>query len=236
MDNSPLQIYKKAYDLQYKEKKLLEAGNIYQELINNFPDSDVSVYASLQLSKIQSNKLSTNTTHKKASSGWFVLLLLIVNLVLTGGVIFVLLMHIQIVNRHKEAILKISQTIGKLYAGKERDALSLLNELKISSRNDITPFVISADIYLKKHDFNKAREEYKALQNICPGNLLVIEGIKRINKEEADYIENQKRMIKLKEVKLEEKKNKQGKKKVTPRYKKIRPRPKIIEQKDITYF
>lgn len=236
MENSPLQVYKKAYDLQYKEKKPLEAGNIYQEIINNFPDSDVSVYASLQLSKIQSNKLSTSVTQKKASSGWFVLLLLIVNLVLTGGIIFGFFIHIQIVNKHKENINKITQTIGKLYAGKEEEALSILNELKITTRNDITPFVISADIHMKKHSFNKAREEYKAFQSLYTGNTLVIAGIERINKEEADYIEDQKRIKKHKEIKLDEEKKKQKEKKVTPQYKKIKHRPKIIDNKDITYF
>lgn len=236
MEDSPLQIYKKAYDLQYKEDKRLEASAIYQELINNFPDSDVSVYASLQLSKIQSNKLTTRIPHKKTSSGWFVVLLLIVNLVLTGGIIFKLFLHVQMVNRHREATLKISQTIGKLYAGKEGEALSLLNELKTSSTDDITPFVIAADIYLKKHDFNKAREEYKTFQNKYPGSQLVIEGIKKINREEAVYIENQKRIRNIKGETLEKEKRKQKKKKVTPQNKEIEPRPKVIDKKDISYF
>lgn len=236
MENLPLQIYKKAYDLHYKEKKLLEAGNIYQEIIQKFPDTDVSVYASLQLSKIRSNSVSAGVSNRKASSGRFIWFLIIVNLVLTAGIIAGLVINIQMVNKRQKTISKISQTIGKLYAGKEEEALSILNELKITARNDITPFIISADIYLKKHDFNKARTEYKAFQSLYPGNPLVVVGIKRINKEETGYLENEKRERKLKGAKLEEEEKKKKEEKTTPKYKEPKPPPKIIKKEDITYF
>lgn len=236
MENSPLQIYKKAYDLHYKEKNLLEASNIYQEIIQKFPETDVSVYASLQLSKIRSNSVSTGVSNRKASFGWFVWFLIIVNLVLTIGIIAGLVINIQMVDKRQATISKISQAIGKLYAGREEEVLSILNELKISTRNDITPFVISADIYLKRHDFNRAREEYKAFQSLYPGNPLVVTGIKRINKEETDYLENEKREKKLKETKLKEENKEREEEKTTPKYRETEPPPKIIKKEGITYF
>jgi len=94
MENSPLQIYKKAYDLHYREKKLLEASTLYQEIMQKFPDTDVSVYSSLQLSKIRSNSVSPGMINRKASSGWIVWFLIIVNLVLTAGIITGLVLNI----------------------------------------------------------------------------------------------------------------------------------------------
>ena len=236
MENSPLQIYKKAYDLHYKEKKLLEASALYQEIMQKFPDTDVSVYSSLQLSKIRSNSVSPGVVNRKAASGWIVWFLIIVNLVLTAGIITGLVLNIQMVNKHRNTVSKISQTIGKLYAGKEEEALSILNELKITTRNDITPFVISADIYLNRHDFNKAREEYKAFQSLYPGNPLVVAGIKEINKEETGFLENKKREKKHKEAQPEEDKKKKVEKKAAPEYTEPEPPPKIIKKEDITYF
>lgn len=236
MENSPLQIYKKAYDLHYKEKKLPEASAIYQEIIQKFPDTDVSVYASIQLSKIRSNSVSTGVSGKKASSGWFVWFLVIINLILTAGIIAGLVMNYRMVNTRQKAVSKVAQTIGKLYAGKDDEALSILNELKITTRNDITPFVISADIYIKKQDFNKAREEYKAFQSLYPGNQLVVEGIKSINKEENEYLESEKKAKKLVEAKLMEEKNRKEEKKTAPKYTEPEPLPKIINKEDISYF
>lgn len=237
MEQSPLQVYKKAYDLHYKEKKLLDASTLYQNIIQNFPDTDVSVYASLQLSKIKSNRVSTSISKKKSSSGWLLWLFISINLILTAGIISILGFNIQTISKQQATQSKISQTVSKLYAGNEDEALSLLNELKISTRNDITPFVLAADIYLKRDDFSKAREEYKAFQNLYPGNPLVIAGIKEINKEEAVYLEIKKREKKLKEereAKEEEVKKKEEMKKT--RYKEPEPPPKIINKKDITYF
>ena len=55
MNNSPLELYQKAYKLHYKSNDIEAAYSLYEKIIEQFPEDNISAYASIQLQKIQSN-------------------------------------------------------------------------------------------------------------------------------------------------------------------------------------
>lgn len=246
MDNSPLQLYKKAYDLHYRRKKLRDASYIYKELINNFPGSDVANYASIQMSKIQShyinrnmpNNYNTNLTPRQAG----ILTILIINIILTLGAIFWLAMHIQSARNQNMTVMKLSQVMGKMYADKDIEAINILKELKFVTHNSIVPYEMTADIYLKKNDFAKARNEYETFQSRFPENLLSSVKIDKINREEKAYLERIKKteLIEkpIQEPQIEKKTKKNEKPRTVNRKKEVDREytPKIIDDEDISYF
>lgn len=50
--DSALELYSTAYEYQYEHDDIREACRIYREIIKNFPDSNESAYAVVQLEKI----------------------------------------------------------------------------------------------------------------------------------------------------------------------------------------
>ncbi len=238
MESLPLQKYKKAYDLHYKSNDPQQAGELYRELIQTYPDSDVSMYASIQLAKIQSlrgpGKTFEDVPAKKSRSGVFVMVLLILNLLLTTGVITGFVLHSQIVANRQEGLAKISQAVTKLSAGKEDDALGILNEVKIIYKGDITPYAIAADIYCKNNNFLKARSEYEAFQRLHPEDMLITSAVKKVNELEDAYIREERKRQMIKDtVKVEKVKKTVTKK---PRYREPEPIPRKIHRNDISYF
>lgn len=238
MDLIPLQQYKKAYDLQYKKHDPESAAETYREIIQTFPDSDVAMYSSIQLSKIQSQGGSGETFEdvpgKKNRSGVFVVVLLILNLLLTAGVIVGLMLHSQIVAKRQEGLAKISRAVAKFSMGKEDDALGILTEVKIVTRGDIMPYAITADIHCKNNNFLKARSEYEAFQRLYPENIQAAEAVKKVNKEEDAYIREEKTRLLAKDtVRVEKVKKKAARK---SHYREPEPIPRKINRSDISYF
>ena len=236
MKNTPLQIYKRAYDYQYKENKTEEASSLYRELIRNFPDSDVSFYSSIQLSKIQSNNISMDTSHKKSARLWPVVILLIINFILTAGIVFGFLLYYQAEKKREETTIKIMQALGKLYAGKDNDALSILEGLKLSSREDVTPFLMSAYIHVKNHNFRRAKMELEAYYSLYPADLFVKAEIDKIEKEEEAYIESMEKARLVETAPPPEEEKSEIKLKSAPKYREPEPPKKIIKKDEIIYF
>ncbi len=56
--NSPLELYEKAYRLQYDESKIPEACRLYKAIMDEFPDSNECGYAVIQLEKIIAKTMS----------------------------------------------------------------------------------------------------------------------------------------------------------------------------------
>jgi len=237
MKNTPLQIYKKAFDLQYKENNTEEASSLYRELIRNFPDSDVSFYSSIQLSKMQSHAIPMDTSNKKTTRLWPVVTLLVINFILTAGMLFAFLTYYQREKKREGTTIKIVQALGKLYAGKDNDALSMLEGLKLSSRNDVTPFVLSAYIHVKNNNFKRAKMELEAYRSLYPADLFVKAEIDKIDKEEEMYRENTEktRLVETAPPPVEERKS-EVIIKSAPKYREPEPSPKVIKKDEITYF
>ncbi len=238
METLPLQQYKKAYDLHYKSHDLQRAKGLYRELIQTYPESDVAMYASIQLAKIQSQKGLEESFDeipvKKTKTGVFTVILLILNLLCTAGVIAGLLLHTQIVAKRQEGLAKISQALAKLSMGKEDDALGLLNEVKIITRGDITPYALTADIHSKNKNYMKARNEYEAYQRLYPEDMLISAAVKKVNEEEDAYIREEKKRLLVKDTVRAQRVNKKAKKKYY--YREPEPKPRKINGSDVSYF
>ncbi len=202
METTPLQIYKKAYDLQYRENNPEKARILYRELLRDYADSDASLYASIQLSKIQSQTPSKgpidfekdDAPKRRSSTGWVVVILLILNLLLSAALIVGFTLHVRSVTDRNENISRLIVSVGKLAAGRDEKALEILTELKIALKKDIAPYVISADIYCKHHDYLRARREYEAYDRLYPGNIEVRRGVKTVNKAEDRYMKETRRI------------------------------------------
>ncbi len=238
MEPLPLQQYKKAYDLHYKSHDPDRAAELYRELMQNFPESDVSMYASIQLAKIQSHRGSGETfdeiSSKKSKTGVFTVILLLLNLLCTAGLIAGLVLYSQYVAKRQEGLAKISHAVTKLSMGKEDDAIGILNEVKIVNNGDITPYRITADIHCKNNNFLKARNEYEAFQRLYPENLLVAAAVKKVNDEEDAYIqEEKKRQLAKDTVRVEKVTKRKGTK---SSYREPQPKPRKIHRGDISYF
>ena len=254
MENTPLQLYKKAYELHYKKKQLKEAGHIYKELMSNFPDYEVSNYASVQLSKIISNNIDNNILKKRATIGSILLFsLTIFNTVVLSVALFWLFTHIQLSKNENIIAMKTAQSISNIYAGNEDVALNILKELKYLSKDDITPYEISANIFLKQNQFKKARNEYKSFQILYPDNKITNAKIELINKEEIKFKDNldfvKKAVVsqtKIGKINFSKKGNKQKmvrinspkpvKNKVAKEKNEAEIEPPVIDKDDISYF
>jgi len=57
MENSPLELYDKAYRLHYVENNVVQAGQLYEALIKEFPESNECGYAVIQLQKIHAREV-----------------------------------------------------------------------------------------------------------------------------------------------------------------------------------
>ena len=67
-------------------------------------------------------------------------------------------------NRIKLALTALS----KVYIGDDDEALKVLTELKINSKDDIIPFELSSDLYQKKGLYEQARAEYEIFFRLNP--------------------------------------------------------------------
>lgn len=189
MENSALELYQRAYDLHYKQKDLAGACRIYEKIIGDFADSDAAAYASIQLQKVKANEATLELAQSgKRGAGPVATTFIVINLVvlLGGAGAFALLLYR--VNSRLEKTSLLTQVLGKMYAGRDTEALQLLDEMKIRMRNDITPFALTADIYRKNHEYLKARKQYEAFHRLYPGSPIPEIEIARINREEDSYI------------------------------------------------
>ncbi|MBD3393085.1 MAG: tetratricopeptide repeat protein [Chitinivibrionales bacterium] len=186
-ESSPLKLYQKAYVLHHKEHKLAQACEIYERLIKEFPDADVSAYASVQLQKIHASEV-TGKIARQRGPGLPTILLLIVNVLLLCAVGLLFGMHVYQLDAERVKHGALAQALAKMYSGQEEEALDILRELKISFRNDITPFVISSEIYRRHNDYLRARKEYETYRRLYPDDPVPVKEIAKLNKEEDAYI------------------------------------------------
>lgn len=190
-----LQQYKKAYTLHYVEKNLPEAAAAYKEIIHVYPDSDAAEYSRIQLIKIEKPFEPPEdpfTEHAKKSlssqTARAPLLLLIINLILTVVFIIIFIIQLNIINNHNKYAITLSRAISAISVGNEDDASVILKELKLFGYNDITPFALSSELYMKNHDFKSARDEYETYKRLYPGSGGFSIAFERINKREESYI------------------------------------------------
>jgi hypothetical protein len=185
--NSPLELYEKAYRLHYDEGRIPEACRIYKAVVDQFPDSNECGYAVIQLEKILSQSVSERIN---VSSRWATVLAVIsivVSVCCLAAVVFISSASTKAVNARLASVSLMSQAASKLAAGKDRDALEILDNAKSATQNrDISPYLLSADIYLKKQQYAKAMAEYSALRKIPGGETIAKEEMVKVKAEEEN--------------------------------------------------
>ncbi|MFP4013188.1 MAG: hypothetical protein ACLFVQ_03815 [Chitinispirillaceae bacterium] len=168
MENSPLELYETAYRLHYVENRIPEALRFYEALIREFPESNESGYAVIQIQKIKANNIADSLHSPKTKPhplliASFILNLLLLSLLGAGLFYFFNRMEME----HKRTTLA-TRAIVKMNNSEYDEALRLLSEMKILSDEDITPFELSSLIYQKKGDIIKARSEYEVFYSLNP--------------------------------------------------------------------
>ncbi len=168
MENSPLELYETAYRLHYVENRIPEALRFYEALIREFPESNECGYAVIQIQKIKSNNTAESLKAPQSklhplTVASFVLNLILISLLGAGIYYFFSRME----QEHKRTTL-VTRAIGKMNTEQYDEALKLLGEMKIISKEDITPFELSATIYRKRNEIEKARSEYEIFYSLYP--------------------------------------------------------------------
>jgi hypothetical protein len=155
MANTPLELYEQAYRLHYHEKRISDAIKTYEAIIRDFPDSNECGYAVIQLQKVKANEIARAL--KKGPANTYPLLIVAFMssfIALLVALVGVLLLFQQLRLEHHRTTLAMA-ALGKMYCGKEDNALKILEELKGLYRNDPLPIELSSDIYRKHNQKTK---------------------------------------------------------------------------------
>ncbi len=185
MEQTPLELYETAYRYHYIEKKISEAVVCYEQLIKEFPESNECGYATIQLQKIKTQKLSDDLRFNSAKTENILFPLTMITFIIgcisviaCCGIIYYFKKQIEI-EKYRNS-LSIS-ALAKISRGEDEEALKKLNEVKLINKKDITPFELSADIYKRASQFKKAKEEYELFyrlnpdRQVSPGEIAVME-------------------------------------------------------------
>jgi len=168
MENSPLELYETAYRLHYAENKIPEALKYYEALIKEFPESNECGYAVVQIQKIKSNDVAASVVGKSRAHPLAVLSFLLCLLIIGGVGGAWLLLQDKLSVSQQQVSLSV-RALSNVICGNDEDALMLLNEMKLLSKTDITPYELSAQIYRKAGKIDKARAEYDTFFSLNPG-------------------------------------------------------------------
>jgi hypothetical protein len=114
--NSPLELYEKAYRLQYEENKISEACRLYKAIIDEFPDSNECGYAVIQLEKLIAGAVSEKIVVSSRLSTLLGVAAVVVSLACLGG--FFYLKHT--VDSSLSSLLTVSHNQAMQEAAKAR--------------------------------------------------------------------------------------------------------------------
>lgn len=169
MASSPLEIYEQAYRFQYEENDIPKACDVYRQIIREFPDSNESGYAAIQLQKIHAQDVSRKLGKHSNALGLAALIIAITGFagIVILGILTFQGMRYQATEARKTTALL--QALGLMHAGRDQDALRLLQDSKNSPSRDFTPFALAADIYIRQGKFDRAREEFETYQKLYGG-------------------------------------------------------------------
>lgn len=168
MEQSPLELYEAAYKLHYVENRISDALIYYQKLIEVFPESNECGYASIQIQKIKAESIAREI--KKAGKflhpvSIIAFIIGILSFLLSGAFAFLLNQKVSLESRKSGLAIN---ALAKMYRGEDEEALKILTELKIISSHDITPFELTSEVFRKRKDYHKAKEEYTLYFKVNP--------------------------------------------------------------------
>ncbi|MBN1128736.1 MAG: hypothetical protein JXA71_07100 [Chitinispirillaceae bacterium] len=153
MANTPLELYEQAYRLHYHDKRISDAIKLYEAIIRDFPESNECGYSVIQLQKVKAGEITRAL--KKGPANMYPLLIVAFMssfIALLVALVGVLLLFQQLRLEHHRTTLALA-AVGKMYCGKEENALKILDELKGLSAKDPLPLELSSDIF-RKHNLS----------------------------------------------------------------------------------
>jgi hypothetical protein len=247
-EDTPLQLYRKAYELQYTERKMAPACEVYGQIIREFPDSDVSAYAAIQMQKIRAGKVA-RTLGRGRTDLSLALLLIVLNFAALTALAIIGSLYILKTDARVKQYRIIHSAAAKMFSGRNAEALEMLKMAKLSDPSDATPFVLSAEIYRKNREYAKARSEYENYSHVYGADSAVDVELERIKQDEKDFTlmtrkerEAEKLRIEEEEEKITEEIEKTvPEKKAAPKAQvkplPVKPKPKIkIASDSISFF
>ncbi|HMD67844.1 MAG TPA: hypothetical protein VKF42_03130, partial [Chitinivibrionales bacterium] len=110
--NTPLELYEKAYRLQYDENKISEACRLYKAIIDEFPDSNECGYAVIQLEKLIAGAVSEKIVVSSRRNTVLAVIALVVSVVSLGGVFFLGNYFTRTVNSRLSSVSAVSHSIA----------------------------------------------------------------------------------------------------------------------------
>jgi tetratricopeptide (TPR) repeat protein len=167
MENSPLELYETAYRLHYAENKIPDALKYYEALIREFPESNECGYAVVQIQKIKSNDVADSITAKSKAHPLAVLSFLMCLLTILALAVCGVILNSKLSDARKQASLSVI-ALGYAISGDDAGALRRLDDMKLLSGADITPYELSAQIHRRAGRIEKARQEYETFFTINP--------------------------------------------------------------------
>lgn len=188
MPETPLELYRKAYRLHYRENKLEDAARLYRSLTEDFPESHIAGYSAIQLEKIRAGDNVGLSERKPATfSGATVALLIILVLGMIGVAVY-FMFEIGELQTRVERSQALSTAIGDLATGQNKDAIRILEQLKIEEPSDPTPYFLAADMYRNQGQFDSARSELEAYLSVVPGDPEATAQIAQIDQAEQVHL------------------------------------------------
>ena len=187
--NSPLELYEKAYRLHYDEGRIPEACRVYKAIIDEFPDSNECGYAVIQLEKILAQNVTERINVSSRWTGVLAFISIVVSLCCLAAVIFISNANTKTAQAKLSCVSLMSQALGKLSLGKDKQALDLLDDAKSATQGkDAAPYLLSADIYMKKQQYARAMAEYDALRKVSGSETIAKEEMVKAKAEEENAI------------------------------------------------
>ncbi len=118
--NSPLELYEKAYRLQYDENKIPEACRLYKAIMDEFPDSNECGYAVIQLEKILANTMSDRIVVSSRLNTVLAVVAMILSIVSLAAVVIVGSFFTKTVNSRLSSLSAVSHDLALQEAAKAK--------------------------------------------------------------------------------------------------------------------
>jgi len=202
---SSLDMYEEAYTLHYQERKLAEARDLYDKIIEHFPDSDEAGYAVVQIGKIDAQSITRTTpssrsrpTRKAVTTAVILSCVACIGVLAGGGALFFFVRQnqrtVQQLKTEREstrrqivAVKLLLTAVGKAGTGHPESAIQIVREVKTLTPGDKTPYIIAADIYQHAGKYDRAIQEYQDLGAAFPLAEFVGDKIAMLKKEQARH-------------------------------------------------
>ncbi len=182
--NSPLELYEKAYRLQYDEGKTTEACRLYKAIIDEFPESNECGYSVIQLEKILAKNVSERIVVSSKTPMVLAIVSLVVSVCCLASVIIVGSIYVKSINTQVSTLSLVNQALGKLATGKEKEAVIILDNAKISSQfKDPAPYLLAADVYMKRQQYVRAMSELDTARKLSGGEPFAKDDLSKVKAE-----------------------------------------------------